>query len=111
MHMTFAGLLAVGAFSAGVACQRPPQSPSAMQAQTPSATRAAVAGGQELQLVDALRSGGHVIYFRHGATDQSQTDSDPNNLANCATQRNLTDAGRAQAQTIGTAFRTLGIPV
>src|SRR5262249_18530671 len=49
--------------------------------------------------------------FRHGATDPNQTDSDPSNLANCATQRNLTDAGRAQATAIGEAFRTLEIPV
>lgn len=63
------------------------------------------------QMVEALRAGGHNVYFRHGQTDPSQTDTDPNNLANCATQRNLTDAGRAQARAIGEAFRTLAIPV
>jgi phosphohistidine phosphatase SixA len=63
------------------------------------------------QLVEALRGGGYNVYFRHGATDASQTDSDPKNLGNCATQRNLTDAGRTQARTIGDAFRTLAIPV
>ena len=63
------------------------------------------------QMVEALRDGGHVIYFRHGPTDQTQTDSDPAHLANCATQRNLTGAGRAQAQIIGDAFRSLAIPV
>jgi phosphohistidine phosphatase SixA len=63
------------------------------------------------QMVEALRAGGYVIYFRHGATDQTQTDSDPNNLANCATQRSLTGAGRSQAQIIGDSFRSLAIPV
>ena len=63
------------------------------------------------QLVEALRHGGHVIYFRHGATDPDQRDGDPTNLADCATQRNLTDAGRAQARRIGDAFGTLGIPL
>ena len=29
----------------------------------------------------------------------------------CATQRNLTDAGRAEARAIGAALRELGIPV
>jgi phosphohistidine phosphatase SixA len=82
-----------------------------MQAQQVSATKLPTLGDADRQLVQALRAGGHVIYFRHGATDQTQTDSDPNNLANCATQRNLTDVGRAQAQTIGTAIRALGIPV
>jgi phosphohistidine phosphatase SixA len=63
------------------------------------------------ELVEALQRGGYEIYFRHGATDSTQTDSDPNNLANCATQRNLTDQGRAQARAIGEAFRALNIPV
>jgi phosphohistidine phosphatase SixA len=63
------------------------------------------------QLVEALRQGGYFVYFRHGPTDSTQQDSDPNNLANCATQRNLTDAGHDLAATIGMNFRTLRIPV
>ena len=63
------------------------------------------------QVIEALQRGGYLIYFRHGATDSSQTDSDPNNLANCATQRNLTDQGRAQARAIGEALRSLNIPL
>lgn len=63
------------------------------------------------QLVESLRGGGYFIYFRHGPTESSQQDSDPNNLANCATQRNLTDAGRDLAATIGVNFRALKIPV
>jgi broad specificity phosphatase PhoE len=63
------------------------------------------------QIIEALQRGGYLIYFRHGATDPSQTDSDPNNLANCATQRNLTDQGRAQARAIGEALKALDIPV
>jgi len=62
------------------------------------------------QLVESMRQGGHTIYFRHGPTDSSQKDTDPNNLANCATQRNLTEAGRQQARAIGEALRTLKIP-
>jgi phosphohistidine phosphatase SixA len=61
-------------------------------------------------MVEALRRGGHIVYFRHGPTDPNQRDSDPNNLANCATQRNLTDAGRAQARATGEALRSLTIP-
>jgi class 3 adenylate cyclase/phosphohistidine phosphatase SixA len=62
-------------------------------------------------LVHALQSGGQVIYFRHAETDQSQSDSDRLNLANCATQRNLSDKGRRQARAINEAFSTLGINV
>jgi broad specificity phosphatase PhoE len=65
----------------------------------------------EVQMVQALRAGGYVIYFRHGPTDPNQADTDPTNLGNCGTQRNLTDAGRDQARAIGAAFRFLNIPV
>jgi broad specificity phosphatase PhoE len=107
MRRFFVWCLGIAAFSALVACQSTP----AMQALTPAATRAAGLKEEDRLMIQALRAGGNVIYFRHGATDQSQTDSDPNNLANCTTQRNLTDVGRTQAQTIGAAFRELGIPV
>jgi phosphohistidine phosphatase SixA len=63
------------------------------------------------QVIEALQRGGYLVYFRHGATDSSQADSDPSNLANCATQRNLNDQGRAQARAIGEALRTLEIPI
>jgi phosphohistidine phosphatase SixA len=63
------------------------------------------------QLAESLRQGGHTVYFRHGPTDPNQRDTDPDNLANCATQRNLTDAGRDQARAIGAALRALRIPI
>jgi phosphohistidine phosphatase SixA len=63
------------------------------------------------QLVEDLRQGGYIIYFRHSATDNTQQDSDPRNLTNCATQRNLTDQGRNLAATIGIQIRNLQIPV
>jgi phosphohistidine phosphatase SixA len=62
------------------------------------------------QLVESIRRGGYTIYFRHGPTDASQKDTEPNNLANCATQRNLTDAGRQQARATGEALRALKVP-
>ena len=58
-----------------------------------------------------LRSGGLVIYFRHGPTDQSGPGDAEADLARCETQRNLSAEGRDQAAQIGKAFRTLGIPV
>ena len=62
-------------------------------------------------LAAALQRGGSVILFRHAMTDQSQQDTDLQNITNCATQRNLTGEGRTQARTIGGAFETLAIPV
>jgi phosphohistidine phosphatase SixA len=61
--------------------------------------------------IKAMRGGGHVIVFRHGATHQDQADTDPLNLANVAKQRQLNDDGRKLAREIGEAMRKLQIPV
>ena len=61
--------------------------------------------------INALRQGGYVIVFRHGATHQDQADTDPLNPSNVAQQRQLNEAGRAKAKEIGEAFRKLRIPV
>jgi phosphohistidine phosphatase SixA len=64
-----------------------------------------------MEAVKALRGGGHVIVFRHGATHQDQADTDPLNIANVAKQRQLNDQGRALAREIGEALRKLKVPV
>lgn len=62
------------------------------------------------ELLRSLRAGGFVIYLRHAAT-VAGGDTDVQNLANCAAQRNLSEEGRAQAREIGNAFRRLAIPI
>lgn len=62
-------------------------------------------------LVEALAKGGHVILLRHTATDDFVPDAETFDLMDCSTQRNLSDAGRAQAAAIGRAFEKLGIRV
>jgi broad specificity phosphatase PhoE len=62
-------------------------------------------------LVDALRQGGYVLVFRHAATDFSQRDEGRSKLDDCSTQRNLTEAGRADARQIGAQIRALHIPI
>jgi phosphohistidine phosphatase SixA len=64
-----------------------------------------------MEAVKALRGGGHVIVFRHGATHTDQADTDPLNPANIDKQRQLNDQGRALARAIGEAMRKLQIPV
>src|SRR3954447_25925082 len=61
--------------------------------------------------IAALRQGGHVIVFRHGATFPDQADTDPLNPKNVAQQRQLNDDGRALAKSIGESMHKLGIPV
>src|SRR3954471_228695 len=65
----------------------------------------------QAEWIDALRRGGHVIVFRHGATFSDQADTDPLNLANVAKQRQLNDEGRALAKSIGESMHKLRIPV
>ena len=78
---------------------------------TSMATPAAGEGLAGSELLAALREGGYVIYFRHAITDFAQTDSDLSDLTNCATQRNLTAEGRAQARLIGESINALAIPI
>lgn len=59
-------------------------------------------------IVEALKDGGHVIYFRHGATTWSGVDRIDWPRSR---QRLLSEEGIAQSETIGEAFRTHEIPV
>jgi len=68
----------------------------------------------DADLVDALRGGGYVIVFRHGATYPDQADTDPLNAdkpGNETKQRHLNDKGKALARDFGDSFRNLGISV
>ncbi len=66
-------------------------------------------------LVNALREGGYNIYFRHAATDWSQEDQvyKKDDWISCdsSRMRQLSDAGRRTAESIGNAIRALKIPV
>jgi phosphohistidine phosphatase SixA len=59
---------------------------------------------------NAHRSGGVVVLMRH-ARAPGVGDPASFKLDDCATQRNLSDAGRAQARSVGEAFRMRGIRV
>lgn len=58
-----------------------------------------------------LQGGGHVLLIRHAATDPGIGDPPGFRLADCATQRNLSDQGRQDARAIGAALRRRGVPV
>lgn len=59
-------------------------------------------------LWSALRGGGHIALMRH-ALAPGISDPDGFVLNDCSTQRNLSAAGRAQAQATGELFRMNGI--
>jgi broad specificity phosphatase PhoE len=63
------------------------------------------------EVVKLLKTGGYVLVIRHGATHPDQADTDPLNLDNVATQRQLNDRGRADARALGEALKTAGVPI
>jgi phosphohistidine phosphatase SixA len=72
----------------------------------------APAQASDLQnLAAALKQGGYVIVFRHGATDESQKDVYPFRFDDMKAQRQLSDKGRETARAIGASFKEIGIPI
>jgi len=69
----------------------------------------AQATGREIALAKALRQGGVVLVMRHAETETA-TDA-VEVLGDCSRQRNLSEAGRAQARRLGRDIKALGVPV
>src|SRR5262245_50700216 len=91
-HARTSSLFAIAAFALAVAALAQPVSSDA-------------------ELAQALRAGGHVIVFRHGATHTDQADTDPLNPDNIAKQRQLNAKGEVAAKALGAAFKAIGVPV
>ena len=62
-------------------------------------------------LAEAMKQGGYVIVFRHGATNRDQADTDPLNYDNVAKQRLLSESGKELAKQVGESFKALSIPI
>lgn len=58
-----------------------------------------------------LKAGGQVVLMRHAVTTEGVGDPPGMVLADCSTQRNLSDAGRGHARQVGEAFRAHGVAV
>lgn len=64
------------------------------------------------ELLVQLRSGGFVLYMRHGTSDNRIPDRVPHvDLNDCSTQRPLTEKGRKVSAFVGKSIRMAGIPV
>jgi broad specificity phosphatase PhoE len=61
--------------------------------------------------IAALKQGGHVILMRHAQTTPGAGDPPNFRLGDCATQRNLSEEGRADARRFGEALRRNGIAI
>ncbi|HWH39921.1 MAG TPA: histidine phosphatase family protein [Usitatibacter sp.] len=58
-----------------------------------------------------LRHGGLVILMRHGSTEGGYGDPPDFRLDDCRTQRNLGEAGRAEARRVGERLRAERVPI
>jgi phosphohistidine phosphatase SixA len=58
---------------------------------------------------DLLKQPGHMVLLRHSNAPGATVEPDDIDLKNCTIQRNLDEAGRAQARRIGDQFRKHGI--
>jgi len=58
-----------------------------------------------------LRAGGHVLLVRHASTLPGLGDPPGFRVDDCATQRNLSEGGRAEARAIGEAMRREKVPI
>lgn len=94
--------------------------PASVLAADASASATASAAGSEKfteipatrELLSQLRSGGFVLYLRHGTTDNTRPDRFPTvDLNDCRTQRPLTEEGRKLATFVGEAIRKARIPI
>jgi len=83
--------------------------PTIARAESSAPTAGAALQGPAL--LNALRSGGYVVYFRHTATDFSRGDSGMTSYTDCDNQRLLSPQGQRDATAIGQRIRALQLPV
>lgn len=56
-----------------------------------------------------MKKPGHIVLLRHANAPEQPPDAEKVDFKNCATQRKLDEAGRAQAKRVGDEFRKHGI--
>jgi broad specificity phosphatase PhoE len=60
---------------------------------------------------ERLRKGRLVILMRHASTEPGLGDPQGFRIGDCATQRNLSEAGRGEARRVGARFRAERVPI
>ena len=69
------------------------------------------AAADDAAVWELLRGDGQVVLMRHAVTTPGVGDPAGFPLDDCATQRDLTDAGRADAKRVGSVFQARAIPL
>jgi phosphohistidine phosphatase SixA len=68
----------------------------------------ALAQGTSDAALGALKTGGHILIMRHAQTVPGVGDPEGFKLGDCKTQRNLSEAGRAQAKALAETLKKSG---
>ena len=76
-----------------------------------AALLAPAARANDEALWQLLRAGGQVVLLRHAVTDPGVGDPPGFRLDECSSQRNLSEAGRREAQRLAAALRAHRVPV
>jgi broad specificity phosphatase PhoE len=63
------------------------------------------------EIIELIKGGGYILYFRHTQTDDKTKDSDLSDMKDCSKQRVLNALGRENAEKLGKAVSALKIPV
>jgi phosphohistidine phosphatase SixA len=69
----------------------------------------AVSAQEAEKFWSAARKPGTIVLMRHSNAPEGVTETDDMDFKDCSIQRNLDEAGRAQARRIGDAFRSNGV--
>lgn len=69
------------------------------------------AGAAQDSLWPRLRRGGLVLLMRHASTEPGLGDPPGFRLGDCATQRNLSEAGREESRRVGERLRREKVPI
>ena len=104
LGVTAAGTLVAGC--AGSDGETPPANSSSTGTNTADATSTP----SQRTLPDRLADGGYVLALAHPETNPAEVD-EAVEFGTCRTQPMLTETGRERARRIGTAIRTLDVPV
>jgi phosphohistidine phosphatase SixA len=85
--------------------------PNRIKPAVPNTAAATIPHGADTTMVQDLKKGGYVIFFRHGMTNWNERDQAEADFSNRALQRNLSEAGQREAASIGQSFKVLEIPI
>ncbi|HZE19790.1 MAG TPA: hypothetical protein VE402_06690, partial [Candidatus Angelobacter sp.] len=69
------------------------RAPKKITPAVPNAAAATIPTGGDQALVDELKKGGYILYFRHALTNWSEKDVEDPTLSDRSKQRNLSEAG------------------